>query len=362
MKLVERLILITIPLLLCLMVLAGCQNQSEPDNATSADEQTQIQMNIVDGKKVIVDCLGRTVEIPEQINKIAAMHIYGVKMIFAMQLQDKAAFQLGIGHDFDKMAELDEFYASLPASPAQGNGSTITESLLALDVNLVLTNANNGPEEADTYTNAGIAAIAVQGETFDQVYETARLLGFIFDCDDRAEELINFINAKLETVTQRVADIKDKDKPVVMVCGTGGIYTCASSEMFQDEMIETAGGINAGQDLPGSQWAKINAEDIISWDPDYIILSNSCTEADLEEILNDPALSTVSAVKNGQVYIFPSTLGWWDFPLPQSMLGIIWTATIIHPDIFSDIDMLSLANEIYLFMYGYSYSELGGTL
>lgn len=362
MKLAKRLMGITLALLVAVLLAAGCQNQNEADDSTGEEEQSQIQMNIVDGQKVIVDCLGRTVEIPDQINKIAAMHIYGVKMIFAMQLQDQAAFQLGIGHDFDKMGELDEFYASLPESPAQGNGSTITESLLALGVNLVLTNANNGPEEADTYANAGIAAIAVRGETFDQVYETARLLGFIFDCDERAEELIDFINAKLETITQRVAGIKDQDKPVVMVCGTGGIYTCASSEMFQDEMIETAGGVNAGAELPGSQWAKINAEDIISWDPDYIILSNSCTEADREEVLNDPALSTVSAVKNGQVYIFPSTLGWWDFPLPQSVLGIIWTATVIHPELFSDIDMLSLANEIYLFMYGYSYSELGGTL
>ena len=77
-------------------------------------------------------------------------------------------------------------------------------------------------------------------------------------------------------------------------------------------------------------------------------------------MINDPALVSVSAIKNKNVYIFPSTLGWWDFPLPQSMLGIIWLATVLHPETFSDIDMLSLANETYTFMYGHSYTELGG--
>jgi hypothetical protein len=44
------------------------------------------------------------------------------------------------------------------------------------------------------------------------------------------------------------------------------------------------------------------------------------------------------------------------------MLGIAWLATVLHPDLFEDMDMLSLANETYELMYGYSYTELGGEL
>lgn len=343
-----------------MFTIVGCAKKpaEDPEETPTPSIQTYTE----NGKKYVIDSLGRTVEIPGEIKKVAAMHIYGAKMFFAMQVEDHAAFKLGIGDDFKNFAAVDADYAALPDSPAMGNGSTITESLLALDVNLVLTNANNGPEEANTYANAGIAAIAVRGETFEEVYDTARMMGFVFDKEERAEELITFIKSKLDIVNSRVKDLSEKDKPTVMICGTRGIYTAASKDMFQNEMIETAGGINASAGIEGSNWAKINAEDIISWDPDYIILSNSSTEEDLKEVLNDPALSTVTAVKNGNVIIFPSTLGWWDFPLPQSMLGIIWLATAIHPDKFEDVDMLSLANEIYEFMYGYTYEELGGEL
>ncbi len=345
------------------MIIALCACSAgggkKPENE---EHESTVQMYEKDGERYVVDCLGRTVTLPEKVEKVAAMHIYGVKMIFAMQVQDHAAFKLGIGNDFVNYASLDEEYAALPDSPAQGNGSTITESLLALGVNLVFTNANNGPEEADTYANAGIASIAVRGETFDEVYDTARMMGFVFEKPERAEELISFIKGKLGTIDERVSGLKTKDIPSVMVCGSGGVYTSATKDMFQNEMIEYAGGTNVGAEYTGSKWAKISAEDVIKWDPEYIILNNSCTEKDLEEVLNDPALAPVSAVKNGKVYIFPSTLGWWDFPLPQSMLGIYWLATVLHPDLFEDTDMLSLADETYKFMYGYTYTELGGLL
>ena len=362
MKSYSRIIALFLAVIMSLGTLSGCHSNKNDRHNVSVTEENKslITMDVIDGKKVITDCLGRRVEIPENIEKISAMHIYGVKMIYAMQLQDKAAFKLGIGDDFKNFAALDPSYAALPDSPAQGNGSTLTEALLSLGVNVVLTNANNGPEEADTYANAGMAAIAVRGETFEEVYETAKLLGFVFNKQHRAEELVMFIDGKLKSITDKTAKLSDEDKPSVMLCGPAGVYTCATKEMFQNEMIETAGGINAGAKFPGSKWAKIGAEDIIEMDPDCIILSNSCTDAEKAEVLSDPALQSVKAIKNKAVYIFPSTLGWWDFPLPQSILGISWLSTVIQPEIFKDIDIKTLADEVYEFMYGYTYTELGG--
>lgn len=204
-------------------------------------------------------------------------------------------------------------------------------------------------------------AIAVSGETFDEVYETARIMGEVLDCSERTQEVIDFIEDLRNMVFSRVKNISDDEKPVVMVCGSGGVYTAATADMFQHQMVETAGGINAGANLNG-KWANVSAEDIILWDPDYIVLGSSFGVDDVESVLADPALQTVTAIKNKDVYIFPSTLGWWDFPLPQSVLGIIWTAKTIHPDQFTDIDMLEMADSVYEFIYGYTYSKLGGVL
>lgn len=48
--------------------------------------------------------------------------------------------------------------------------------------------------------------------------------------------------------------------------------------------------------------------------------------------------------------------------MPQSVLGIIWTGKTIHPELYEDIDMLKVADSVYEFMFGYSYTELGGVL
>jgi len=116
-------------------------------------------------------------------------------------------------------------------------------------------------------------------------------MGEVFDCPERADEVIEFIEGLRNMVSSRVKDIPKEEKPVVLVCGSGGVYTAATKDMFQHQMVETAGGINAGANLTG-KWANISAEDIILWDPDYIILGSSFGVDDVESVLADPALQT----------------------------------------------------------------------
>lgn len=341
----KKIILCLLVMVLCLMFLTSCSS----NNDSSSKEN------------VIVDQLGRTVELPETIDKVCATHIYGGKMLFAMGQKEKIAFQMQIGADTEALAKVDDFYGSLPTVLTAPNGTDSPEGLLDLGVDVVFTDAGKGEEDAEIFQNAGITAIAVSGETFEEVYETAHIMGKVFDCPERAEEVVDFIEDLRTMVSDRSAKVAEKDKPVVLVCGSGGVYTAATADMFQQEMVETAGGINAGAELTG-KWANISAEDIILWDPDYIVLGSSFGVDDVESVLADPALQDVKAVKNKQVHIFPSTLGWWDFPLPQSVLGIIWTAKTVHPELYEDIDMLEMADNVYEFIYGYTYTELGGEL
>ena len=342
----KRIVLCLLAMVVCLMLLTSCSS----DPGTSSEKGN-----------VIVDQLGRTVELPETIEKVCATHIYGGKMLFAMGQKEKIAFQMQIGPDTEALAKVDDFYGSLPTVLTSPNGTDSPEGLLDLGVNVVFTDAGKGEEDAEIFQNAGITAIAVSGETFEEVYETARIMGKVFDCPEKSKEVISFIEDLRTEVSSQVADVADEEKPVVLVCGSGGVYTAATKDMFQHQMVQTAGGINAGAGLKG-KWTNISAEDIILWDPDYIVLGSSFGVDDVESVLADPALQTVKAIKNKQVYIFPSSLGWWDFPLPQSVLGIIWTAKTIHPELCTDIDMLEMADSVYKFIYGYTYTELGGVL
>ncbi len=347
MKKYSKLALVCAVLLLTAALLAACSGGGSDSPAG--------------GQKVITDQLGREVVIPETINKVAGTHVYGGKMLFAMGQKDKLGFQMQLGADLEALAKVDAAYGALPTALSSPNGTDSPEAMVSLGVNLVFTDAFRGEEEANIFTNAGIATVAVSGETFEEVYQTAEIMGEIFDCPERAVELKEFIENMRTMVAGRVANLSDEEKPVVLISGSGGVYTAATADMFQHQMVETAGGINAGADLTG-RWAKISAEDIINLDPDYIVLGSSFGADTVESVLADPALQSVSAIRNKNVYIFPSTLGWWDFPLPQSILGIVWTAKTIHPELFEDINIKDTADSVYKFIYGYTYTELGGTL
>jgi iron complex transport system substrate-binding protein len=234
-------------MILIITMLTSCSNdRSSTDNSSG------------DHRNVIVDQLGRTVEYPDKIEKVSAGHIYAGKMLFAMGQKEKIAYQLQIGADTEALAKVDEFYGSLPTVLSAPNGVDSPEGLLALGVDVVFTDAGKGEEEAEMFENAGIPAIAVSGETFDEVYETARIMGEVLDCSERTQEVIDFIEDLRNMVFSRVKNISDDEKPVVMVCGSGGVYTAATADMFQHQMVETAGGINAGANLNG-KWANVSA-------------------------------------------------------------------------------------------------------
>ncbi|NLC51994.1 MAG: ABC transporter substrate-binding protein [Firmicutes bacterium] len=366
MKLKKNAAILLIMVVLCLAVLTSCGSNGDVDADTDADAgaeaDTEASADAGEGKKTVVDQLGRTVELPEKVEKVSALHIYGAKMIFAMGQKEKIAYQLAAGGpDTEALAKVDEFYGSLPTVESSAHGIDNPEAMLELGVDVVFTNARAGEEAAESYQNAGMTAIAVSGETFEEVYETARIMSVVFDCPERDEEVIEFIEGIRGLVDERIFKVAEGDKPVVLVCGPQGVYTAAAADMFQQQMVETAGGINAGAELSGG-WVNISAEDIVTWDPDFIFLASSFGLEDVESVLAYPALQTVKAVKNKQVYIFPSSLGWWDFPLPQSVLGIVWTAKTIHPELWEDVDMLEMADKVYEFLYGYTYTELGGVL
>lgn len=100
--------------------------------------------------------------------------------------------------------------------------------------------------------------------------------------------------------------------------------------MYQHTLIENAGGTNAAEELTDSYWAEVSYEQLLAWNPDYIILAADA-QYTVESVLEDPTLAGCAAVKNGHVYQFPNTIEAWDSPVPGSVLGSLWLASVLHP-------------------------------
>ena len=120
--------------------------------------------------------------------------------------------------------------------------------------------------------------------------------------------------------------------------------------MYQNSVIEQAGGVNVAKDLSDDQWANISYEQLLQYNPDMIVIIPEA-EFTKEDVLNDSELANLNAVKNKAVYEMPGDFEAWDSPVPSGVLGSMWLASIINEDEYSFDDFKNDAANFYKEFY-----------
>ena len=146
------------------------------------------------------------------------------------------------------------------------------------------------------------------------------------------------------------------DAPSVYLAGNSSMLSTAGNAMYQSDMITLAGGKNVAADITDTYWVEIDYEQLLSWNPDYIILASDA-DYSVDDVLADPNLAECTAVKNEKVYQMPSKAESWDSPVPSGILGSVWLATILHEDLFTTDDASAIIDEYYETFYDFKYSE-----
>jgi iron complex transport system substrate-binding protein len=123
--------------------------------------------------------------------------------------------------------------------------------------------------------------------------------------------------------------------------------------MYQSTLIENAGGVNAASDITDTYWADTSYEQILSWNPDYIVLAADA-DYDVDSVLNDSALADCTTVKEGHIAQIPSDIEALDSPVPASFLGSYYVASILHPDVVTEDDFKTTEKNFYETFYGFT--------
>ena len=127
--------------------------------------------------------------------------------------------------------------------------------------------------------------------------------------------------------------------------------------MYQSDMIRLAGGENVAAEIEDTYWAEISYEQLLAWNPEYIILASNAAYT-AEDVLKDPNLSGCAAVLSGNVFQTPAAAEAWDSPVPGSILGALWLSNVLHPESLTDADRLAITDEYYETFYHFTYSIL----
>ncbi|MDI3486455.1 MAG: iron complex transport system substrate-binding protein [Methanolobus sp.] len=198
------------------------------------------------------------------------------------------------------------------------------------------------------------------GFTFEENYNQIELLGDVLDEEERASELVSFIESKVEMIESVTSQIDESEKPTVYFAPRGatkGFYDSVEGRDFTRteavyEPLTIAGGINLAKDCTGEE-INVAPEQIVVWEPDVIFVAKSTWdgESGVGFVTETPELSEIPAVMNDQVYdcFYPYCRG---RPIDRTLLNMIYMAKRLHPEEFSDIDLEAEGNEIYKELLG----------
>ncbi|EJP75587.1 ABC transporter substrate-binding protein [Campylobacter sp. FOBRC14] len=303
--------------------------------------------------KSITDISGEVVEIPAQINSIAALWDANNQVIFILGGEAKIVTTTDVVKQNPWFVQI---YPHIKDIPATWNKNSIQiEEIIKLNPDVVII-PNKG--FADTIRKQGLKVIRPVFSSYDGFKQSVRITADIIgdDAPKRAEEFITYFDANVKRVTDRMSKFKENERVRVLHIVSGANITRVDgSKTIMDEWIRAAGGKNVIEKT--GNLLNITLEEIMAADPDVIIIGSEKSEYWVNKFYENPTLSGLKAVKNRRVYANPMGVFKWDRHGAEGALQILWAGKILHPELFTDIDMRAETKAFYKRFFRYDLSD-----
>jgi len=186
-----------------------------------------------------------------------------------------------------------------------------------------------------------------------------KLLGEVFDQQERADAYIKFYQQRMDLVEQRIATLQPNQRPSVFIERSAGIRPGECCNTFgkgsYGQFIEAAGGDNIGSKLFPEMGGQVNMEQIITANPDYYLMTGgdwgrsqrktesvplgyvadkASSQQKFDALLNRTGINVLPAIKNKRVMAIYHQF----YDSPFNFLAVEAIAKFLHPTLFTDID------------------------
>lgn len=298
----------------------------------------------------VVDHSGREVTIEEEPEKLVSGYYISTSLLIALGLEDKL---VGIEAKASKRPIYKLSAPELIDLPSVGTAKEFDlEGCAALEPDLVILPIKL-KSAVETLEALGIDVLLVNPENQALLSGMMYMIALATNTVDEVKALLDFASAQEKRLAETLGNA---EAPSVYLAGNSSFLSTAGKTMYQSDMIRLAGGKNVADAITDPYWVEIDYEQLLAWDPEYIILASDASYT-ADDVLADPNLKDCKAVVNGCVYQLPSKAEAWDSPVPSSILGSVWLANVLHSDLFSDAECEALIDEYYETFYGFTYSE-----
>ncbi len=334
----KRLSVILVLIISIMLLTVAC---SVPNEQSKVDGQLET---------TVVDHLNRTVTVSKAPERIVSGYYISTSALIALGLEDKI---VGI----EAKANTRPIYAlAAPQLLDLANVGTAKqfdlEGCIALKPDLVILPIKL-KDQIKTLEDMGVTVIGINPENKQLLDESITMIANLTGVNNH-EELLKYYKEKENELSSVFANIKEK--PTVYLAGNSSMLSTATKKMYQNDFIESAGGLNVASNIEDSYWANISYEQLVQYNPDYIIIVPQAMYT-REDVMNDKNLAGMSAIKNNAVYEMSSQFEAWDSPVPSSVVGKMWLTSILYKDKYSHEKFAEEANNFYDKFYGFKVNK-----
>lgn len=310
--------------------------------------------------RMVTDLTGKTVDIPESVERIAVIPIPWATIIYAV---DGQGGRIAGMHPSAMKAYEQSILKNMAPELGLANRSFVDndfnvnyEEIIGLRPDLVIV-WDYQPAIVEKLSQLGIASVAIKYGTLEDVQHGISLVGDILNKPDQAKALVEY-HRNSEDYFKSKQSALNPIKPKVLYLRDDQL-TVAGGSSVNRIMIESVGGQNVTNEIT-AQWTKVTMEQIMAWNPDIIIISNF-SDMKPEDIIsnNRPGRdwSGLSAVRHKKVFKAPMGIYRWDAPCVETPLMIKWLGKTVSPDVFNDYDLRSEIAGFYQKFFHYSLSS-----
>ncbi|WP_407872236.1 AraC family transcriptional regulator [Paenibacillus sp. P36] len=209
------------------------------------------------------------------------------------------------------------------------------------------------PEYYESMVKAGVKVITIGWGPWDKEVATMKMLGAALGKEDRVEQLLANQEAAKTDVQQLVKDIPaDKKARSLLISAIDGnkISVWGDSNFYH----EIPGVKNvAYQEGVSKNTMQVNVEQILAWNPDFIVIHETAVGVNPSQIYDNPQLKELAAVKNKRVYKLP------EFALMSHMASLTWYwyGAMAYPEQFAKLNIRDIVKEGYKFSYNISLTD-----
>ena len=360
----KRILALLLCVAMCLSIcVSGIQGAFAEAEETTVTDMIGREVTVTPGSYKNVVCIGAgALRMYSYIGDVSLL--CGVEDIDNTSLSERPKMFDAVARPY--VLAYGDVFGTLPSCGVGGPMAQTAEAekILACNPDIVISEFEDVEKENALQEQLGVPVITLkagaQGVFDDAFYGSMELLGKIFNCEEKASQLVDFVKDEAEEITARTADISEEDKPSVYICGLGNWGTTnhlMTAEKYVSFQVANVKNVLADTGAKGIQ--PIEEEKFVELgDSMDIMFFDAAAVKNIKPLYQeDPTLfDTCKAWQNGEVYLEMAYNAYYtNFEI--ALLNTWFIAKTVYPEQFEDINLTDKANEITKMFLGQELAE-----